>query len=73
MAAATYPVDIVDRYHPVSLHGVTWHRHVDAMLDELSRLYTERDTALHHLLEFLEAHPDMAEDQHLLYACDGLL
>lgn len=73
MAAPDHPIDIVDRIKPQNLHGVTWHHHADAMLDTISRLCTERDNALDHLLEVIEAHPELADDEDFVLACLALL
>jgi len=67
------PPDIVDRVKPVNLHGVTWHRHTDAMLEYIGRLATERDNALDELVALLEEHPELSTNNHLITACLALL
>lgn len=77
MAEPTYPqdgsiIDIVDRQPRRNLHGVTWHIHSDAMLDEIARLHHDRDQAKAALTELLMAHPRLETDEHFALACLAL-
>lgn len=67
------PVDVVDRYRPANLHGVTWHGHADAMLDAISVLLTERDNALDSLLTLMERRPELEDDDDFILACLALM
>lgn len=70
---AEAPVDVVDRHKAVNLHGRTWHAHMDPALEELSRLYTERDNAIDSLMSFLRDHPEHEANEHLVLAALALL
>ena len=53
--------------------GMTWQATLDAALDEISRLHTERDNALEDIAAFLLAHPEHEHDEHLTTARLALL
>lgn len=52
--------------------GVTWATTLDAALDEISRLQTERDNALDALLELSKRLPWLESDEHFTLACLAL-
>lgn len=71
---ADHPVDIVDRRPPaVVRHGTTWRAREDALLDEISRLYTEHENAMAEIAAFLRDHPEHEDDEHLAVARLALL
>ncbi|WP_193596091.1 hypothetical protein [Microbacterium sp. YJN-G] len=53
--------------------GTTWAATLDAALDEISRLQTERDNALDALLELSKQHPELEGNEHFNLACLALL
>ena len=53
--------------------GTTWQATLDAALDEISRLHTERDNAIDEITAFLLEHPEHEQNDRLTTACLALL
>ena len=52
--------------------GMTWATTLDAALDEIARLQTERDNALDSMLELTKKYPWLERDEHFMHAVMAL-